>query len=498
MHTYIKKTCVLVLVVGVIATGLGGCDLFDPTNAENPNVLEDDFLNQSSSMERWLQGLNRQMTLSLNVLSNDLESGYIASAEIASDNYVNTRTFFNQSMDLLVFDVTDQDIRTTMAGLSNLRESAEFGLSTVRERDETATPDQEAEVFFFKGMSHLMTGEIYHLAPADSAGPPVPSSEQFAIAVNAFTQSLSLSTDNSVIPGYHVALARTYRNLGDVMNARTQAELAIAADPAYARFARHDNTNGPENDMQDALFDRGNFDDLQPLPRLDFLDPKYFPDATPNDKTGDDDDADIAYLKIEEAYLILAETYLADGDLTSAQSALLNLVGVVSGRRSERLSDVNEDRTHLNPGARPNSPDWMVAASSADPFKAGLVLSRRDEVRIPVISGTSITEADINALADVDSALETVYLMRQEIFIAEGRRMIDLGIKWPVPEREVENNVAINPGDPATVAVVPDFLPATEMDAFSMDETTMEVVITHNLNRILVQNKGSNLVLPFF
>ena len=493
-----KNKIILTLVVGVLVTGLAACDLFDPTNAENPNVLESDFLNQSSSMERWLQGLDRQMTLSLNVLSNDLESGYIASAEIASDNYVNTRTFFNQSMDLLVFDITDQDIRTTMASLSNLRESAEFGLSTVRNRDETTTPDQEAEVFFYKGMSHLMTGEIYHLAPADSAGPPVPSAEQFNIAIDAFTQSLALSTDGTVIPSYHLALARTYRNLGDVANARAQAELAIAAGATYARFARHDNTNGPENDVQDALFDRGNFDDLQPLPRLDFLDPKYFPGANPNSNTGDDDDSDIAYLKSEEAYLILAEAHLAGGDLASAQSTLLDLVGVVSDRRTERLTDVNEDRTHLNPGARPNTADWMVAASAEDPFVAGLVISRRDEVRIPVISGTSISEADINALADVDSALETLYLMRQEIFIAEGRRMMDLGIKWPVPEREIENNVAINPGDPATIAIVPDFLPANEMDAFTMDETTREVVITHNLNRVLVQNRASSLVLPFF
>ena len=128
----------------------------------------------------------------------------------------------------------------------------------------------------------------------------------------------------------------------------------------------------------------------------------------------------------------------------------------------------------------------------------GLILSRQDEVRIPVISGTSITETDINGLSDIDGTLEILYLMRQEIFIAEGRRMMDLGIKWPVPEREVENNTAINAGDPATVAVVPDFLPASEMDAFTMDETTMEVVITHNINRILVQNKDSDLVLPFF
>jgi hypothetical protein len=76
--------------------------------------------------------------------------------------------------------------------------------------------------------------------------------------------------------------------------------------------------------------------------------------------------------------------------------------------------------------------------------------------------------------------------------------MVDLGITWPVPKDEVTSNGNINEGDPATLAVIPNFLPAGEMDAFEMDDTTMEVVITHNLNRILVENKASTLVMPLF
>lgn len=493
-----KRTLTILLLVGLLAGGLAACDLLDPTNTENPNVTEEDFLNQANSMARWVQGLDRQMTLSLNNLSNDLEGGYITAAEIASDNYVNTRTFFNQFMDDLLFDNTDQEIRITMASFANLRESAEFGLATVRTRDEASTPDQEAEAYFFKGIAHLMTGEVFHLAPADSAGAPVPSAEQFRLATEAFQQALALSEDDEVRPGYHVALARTYRNLGDQAGARTQAELAIAANPTFVRFARHDNTNGPENDTQDALFDRGTFDDLQPLPRLDFLDPKYFPKAEPNTEEGDDEDADVAYVKAEEAYLILAEAYLAEGNLGAAQSTLKELINVVAGRDTERLLDDTEDRIQLVPGSRPNTPDWTVAASAQDPFQEGLVISRREEEEIPVVSGTSVTEGQIDALSGIDEGLETVYLMRQEIFIAEGRRMVDLGIKWPVPQREIESNPNINEGDPATQAVVPPFLPTGEMDAFTMDEATKEVVILHNLNRLLVQNKSTDYVLPFF
>ncbi len=76
--------------------------------------------------------------------------------------------------------------------------------------------------------------------------------------------------------------------------------------------------------------------------------------------------------------------------------------------------------------------------------------------------------------------------------------MTDLGIKWPVPRDEATSNGNINEGDPATIAQIPDFLPATEMDAFDMDETTKEAVILHNLNKLLVQNKSSELVLPFY
>ncbi len=490
-----KRTITFIFLV-FVAAGIAACDLLDPTNAENPNVQEADFLRLSNSMALWLQGLERQMTLALNNQSNDLESGYITAAEIASDNYINTRTFFNQFMDQLTFDFTDQSIRITLAEFSDLRETAEFGLSTVAASDTSTTPAQEAELWFFKGMAHLMTGEVYHLAPADSAGPAVPSADQFAMAADAFDNAIALATDPDALAGYHIAAARTHRNLGDPVAARTHAEAALAGNPSIVRFAQHDFTNGPENDLQEALFDRGTFDDLQPLPRLDFLDPKYFNVAEPN-LEGDDEDADVAYIKAEEAYLIVAEVQLAGSDLAGAQATLRDLLALVAARPTEELVDSDEGRTHLAPGSRPNTPDWAVAASPDDPMRDGLVVSRTAPIQVPVISGTSVTEADIDALADLDEALELLYLLRQQIFIAEGRRMVDLGIKWPVPEREMLINPNIPEGDPATIAVVPDFLPASEMDAFTMDEAAREVTIAHNLNRVLVQNKASQWVLPF-
>lgn len=485
------------LMAGVFSFSLAACDLFDPRNAENPNVSTDGFLNLENSAELWVEGLERQMSIALNNSALDTGDGYITAAEIASDNYVNTKTFFNQFMDNLVIDLTDDDIEAALFSLADLRESAEFGLATIVPSDPEANADDVAGISFFKGMASLLTGELFHLAPADSAGAVVASDVQYQAAVSAFSDAISQTADDNDRIGYLIARARAYRMLGDRVNARADAEAAIAGSSDYVRFTIHDFTNGPNNDIQDAIFDRGTFDDLQPLPRLDFLDPKYFNTAKPNLR-GDDEDSDIAYVKSEEAYLILAEVQAAESDLAGAQATLKSLLTVVANRPTERLSDVNEGRTDAAPGSRPNTPDWAVSASPADPMIDGLVLSRVDEVNLPTISGTSVSEAVIDAAVSQDDVLELVYLMRQEIFIAEGRRMTDLGIKWPVPKDEVTSNTNINEGDPATLSVIPDFLPATEMDAFTMDDATKEVVITHNLNRLLVQNKASEHVLPFF
>ena len=258
-----------------------GCDLVDPTGVENPNVTEADFLDFPDPMASWLRGMERQMALVLNNRNNDVESSYLASAEIASDNYVNTSTFFNQSMDGLTFDPSDSDLERPLRELHDLRSTALFGLRRVAPADETTTDDQLAELHYFNGIAHLYLGEIWHLVPADSGGVPLPSADHFERAVAAFDQALALSADASKRVGYQIVLARAYRDLGDAEAARSAAQAAIDADPDYLRFAFYDFINNPENDIQLALFGRPQ-NDLQPLPRLDVLDPKFFNSAEPN------------------------------------------------------------------------------------------------------------------------------------------------------------------------------------------------------------------------
>ena len=139
-----------------------------------------------------------------------------------------------------------------------------------------------------------------------------------------------------------------------------------------------------------------------------------------------------------------------------------------------------------------------MAASEGEPFRTGLVLDRRDPhlIAIPYISGTSVTEDWIDETSGIDELLTLLYLMRQEIFFGEGRRVADLGIRMPVCEVEAANTPS---AADYLEALIPPFIPSDYgMDDFTMDEETQQVTITYNMNRIIVENKSSEYVAPFF
>jgi hypothetical protein len=92
---------------------------------------------------------------------------------------------------------------------------------------------------------------------------------------------------------------------------------------------RFDNKNGVLNGAQEAIWS----DWFQPLPRLDFLDPKYF-------QMNSDDQCPITIAKAEENYLILAEAALAANNLDEAKAQLTNLLGLVKSRPVQ--TDIND------------------------------------------------------------------------------------------------------------------------------------------------------------
>ncbi|NJO03935.1 MAG: tetratricopeptide repeat protein [Bacteroidia bacterium] len=292
--------------------------------------------------------------------------------------------------------------------------------------------------------------------------------------------------------GYRLAIARCYYDLGDRNNAITFAEQVINQSPEYVRFIRYDALNGLTNEMQ-TLSAEG-VDDFQPLPRLDFLDPKYS-GATAIEE------APIAILKAEEAYFILAEAQIADNQLVNAQTTLKTLLALIAQRPVKTIDDSAENRGREGGNRQdyPNNPAYLIAASPNDPLLGGLVLDRQaGPVSVPAISGTSVDSAAIDLANTEETLLELLYLMRQEVFIAEARRMFDLGIKFPISQIEVNNNANIEPNSPFIQAQIPDFIPGNfGMDEFTANEANLEIVINFNMNRILVQNRASEFVLPF-
>jgi tetratricopeptide (TPR) repeat protein len=474
-----KNKIIYLSIIGALAF-TPGCDLLDPTEVINPNLTKDNILKTDNPMTGWVLGLERQLAIVLNE--------QLTNAEIASDNYDNTATYFNQNLDPLNLIFTDTDINNLQFTIADLRESAVFGLTEVKAADPKATAEQEAELYFYKGYAELLAGELFVALPAEPNGAALLPAENLNLAIEDFKKALTLTAEADSKASYNLALARAYHRLGSKANAAAHAEAAIASNPAYIRFVRFDNPQGLTSDMELGLFDRNTFDDLQPLPRLDFLDPKYH-------GTGAIDQP-VAIQKIEEAHLILAEVALADNSLGQAKTHLKNTLAVVNTRAQETFSDIADGRSQDNEGSRPNKADILVAASPADPLLPRLVLERQaTALTVPAISGTSLTAIQIDLLLSADAALEKLYLMRQEIFIAEGRRMTDLGIRFPVSETEALSNSNITTAN--TTGYAPAFVKDKPLDAFTYNAATKTAVMTVNMNKVLVENKTSPDVLPF-
>ncbi|MEP0009839.1 MAG: tetratricopeptide repeat protein, partial [Balneola sp.] len=185
----------------------------------------------------------------------------------------------------------------------------------------------------------------------------------------------------------------------------------------------------------------------------------------------------------------------------SAQPVLVDLLNdVIANRDVTSIDDSRETRSGGNRTDYPLSDTVKVRFSQGEPALDDFVLDRQDgNVSIPTVSGTSVTVAQINNAATVDELLEIIYLMRQEIFIAEGRRVVDLGIKYPISQQEQAGNTNISGSSPYLDAIIPNFIPLSRtMDDFTVDEAQGIVTIAVNMNNVLVQNKNSDFVLPLW
>ncbi|BAH40215.1 hypothetical protein GAU_3173 [Gemmatimonas aurantiaca T-27] len=462
---------------------LSACDQFNPTGVENPNVTNNAFLRTPDASKIWVKGVERTYLSTINSL--------MANVEIVSDNYFNNYTTQNKVFDQPRIDNQDLDVRSMFIDLARLRESATYGIDVVLPADTLNRVRNEADLLFYRAMASIWAGEYFAGMPAVALGPIVDGPGHLRLAIDDLKRARTLYTDVALRNACTAALARAYYRLGDRANATTEATALLAAAPSFLRNATFDGITGPSNSFQGLI--TGSTNNYQPLPRLDFLDPKY-----PN--RGAQVQSPLAVLKAEEAHAILAEAALATSDVTTARTRLRALLTLIQSRPTELVDSRTQNRGRSGGTViYPDSTDYRVAFSPGAPFQSGFVLYRRGAtVRVATVSGTSVTAERIDQITSANDGYYVLYLMRQEMFFAEGRRSTDIGLRFPVPFAEAQVNTNISMSAPYMSGVIPSFLPTNlGMDSFVMSTTARTVEIRNDVNAILVANRTSPLIMPF-
>ena len=458
---------------------LVSCDLVKPDDVVNPNVDESAFLNSDNPMETWVNGTEKEFALCM--------SDFVELMEILSDNYYNNYTRSSKVFDIPQLLYTDADVTRLQRNVGKLREMADYGLNTVARVDANTTDADRFHLLYIKAYSFVLAGDFFLALPVQSGGELVEWQEQLRTAMTVLDEALGYAQSDADRAFVHALYARAAYRLGEKALAQSHATQSLSLDATLCKQVKFDSKNGVLNTAQEAIW--GTW--FQPLPRLAFLDPKYY-QLTSTDQTP------ITVAKAEENYLILAEAAVAEGNLGSAKTQLGNLLQLVNSRPVQ--TDVDDQlEGRYNGGHRhfPNDPNYRVQASATDSLRTGLIIDRRAPHLITVhyISGTSVTQTMIDGLTTKESVLETIYLLRQEVFFAEGRRPADLGIRLPVCEVEA---AAVKGASAYTTAQIPSFIPLNQgLDDFTVDEEAQTVTIAYNMNRVIVDNARSNEVVPF-
>jgi hypothetical protein len=469
------------LLTAALLAGVHGCDFLDPTEVENPRTTDDDLAQATEPTRALRPGLRAQFGRAVNAV--------VTLTEVVSDNYSIQGTGIDKALDEPGLVSPNAMNGTGNTGpywnLQELRALAEFVLDDIVPDDDTATPEQIAEAQYYRGMAYLMLAENFTGAALERNEPVVAAAELLDIGITSL--EASIATHDVFALAARAALARAHRIGGNAAEAVAAALQVLAADPSFA-FIQEFDINSVDNGPHNFLVQRA-LQEMQPLPRLDFLDPKYTTE-----------ESGIPIAKAEEMHLIVAEAEMAAGDWAGARDRLALAIDAAHARSTEPFND-NDLRRNADLSIRPRDPEILVRADAESPFRAGLVLERPGSLQTPGISGTSLHADSIRALPPTaqDEIHHALYLARQEILFLEGRRMSDLGVRLPVMLREIDTNEAIEDGDAGTVAFIPSYIPARDgMDLYSPASPysgsnppvlqTDRVTIGVDMNRVLVQN----------
>ncbi len=481
---------------GVSLVVIAGCTLINPADVKNPQITQTSLEeNSTGGASGLLSGIRRRFAFATACNSTI--------TELVSDNYDNTTSFVSAELDsprlISTQDLTLNSLGATPGNgggqgsnylqLQRVHALCVFGINSVIPADAQVTPAQIAEIRWHKGMALLMLSESYSFFPVEEGGKGISASDARKLAVQDFTKALELvgtstaAANVAIANGCRLALARLYRMEGDKANAAQFARDVLMRSPSYVNGALCDAAQWPNDFGAYVIFRTDN--NYQPNPRLDFLDPKFVNLAIPGNN-----DAPISVLKAEEAHLILAEIALSNNDLTAARQSMAAAATLARSRPSGTYTDRDNRR-----GNRPALATVNVRADVNSPYIANLVQRRNaSPVTAYPISFTNQTADSVNALDGKTLAdhVYMLYLLRQHIFFGEGRRMTDLGIRLPVMQRQIENNVNMAVGQPGTAVSVPDYIPqGDEMDRFSpfpVVATTTQVTLLWDMNKVIATN----------
>jgi hypothetical protein len=464
------------VIAAVAVLGLAGCDYLDPTAVNNPATTDEDLAMSDEPTAALLPGLRAQFARAINPVD----------PECVSDNYQIRGTGIDKAYDdaRRVTPELVSRLGRSYAWLQELRALSDFVLDEIVPDDETATDEQIGEARYYRGMAYLLMAERFVAVPTDTNGTPVTSAALLDIALGELSAAQSIA-GTEFADAATAALARANHLAGNAGAAQTAAGAVLASDPEYAFGVGYDPTtvtNGPFT----FLYTR-TIKEMQPLPRLDFLDPKFTAREAP-----------IYMSKAEEMHLILAEVAFSQGDWPGGRERIALAIELSLSRPFESFDD-NDPRLNDDMSERPHDASILVRADASSPYRAGLVLTRPGIVSTPTVSYTSLDADSIRAIADTEheSLLHALFLARQEMMMLEGRRMTDLGIRLPMSQDEINTNPNIDETSTGTSSFVPTFIPPqTEMDFFSpaspYDEdgnlVSTEISCLWDMNKVLAQN----------
>jgi hypothetical protein len=390
----------------VLVGALGSCDFLDPTEVTNPRTTREDLAAAPRPTAALLPGVRAQFARALGAV--------VITSETVSDNYMIRATGLSSELDdpsIIIPDVGTLNTAGPLAStgaywnLQELQALATFTLE-VAGSDPAATAAQIAETHYYRGMARLMLGENFVAVPIEPNGLPQSSRALVQIAVTDLERVIQLDPGGAFELRTRAALARAFRVVGDAARAESLANQVLAAGADFVALQEYATAT---NEVSNAPFTyttvRG-LREMQPLPRLDFLDPKYTSLASP-----------IPVGKAEEMHLILAEVAVSRGDLGTARAHIANALSLALSRPRASFNDT-DPRNNANLTVRPRDAFFQVRSDPQSPFRSGLIQSRPGNVTTPTISGTSLNPDSVRTLPvrDPEAILHSLYPARQETF----------------------------------------------------------------------------------